>query len=72
MPVGSDVTVPAPVPARTTFRLKRWVENVAVTLVSLARVIVQVPVPVQPPPVQLAKLEPGPAIGVRMIAVPEG
>src|SRR5438309_3904822 len=52
IPAGALVAVPLPVPAVLTVRWKVGTVNVAVTVVDALRVTVQVPVPVQPPPLQ--------------------
>jgi hypothetical protein len=65
MPAGFDVTVPLPLPARVTTRLRSranaaWIDRSSVT------VVVHVPAPVQPPPVQPTKVDPtaGAAVSV--------
>ena len=72
MPAGTDVTVPDPVPAFETARLSRWILKVPTTLVALFMVTTHTPVPVHPPPDQLAKVEPVPAVGVRVTSWPAG
>src|SRR5438034_679532 len=52
IPTGELVTVPLPVPALLTVRATVGRAKVAVTVVAAPRVMVQVPVPEQPPPVQ--------------------
>src|SRR5207253_964531 len=56
IPAGALVTVPLPVPARVTVRVKVCSVKVAVTVVAAESVTTQVPVPEQPPPLQLVKL----------------
>src|SRR5882724_1839497 len=56
MPAGKLVTVPLPVPALLT--------------VSVKDCKVQVPVPVQPPPLQPLKMDPAAGAAVKVIAVP--
>jgi hypothetical protein len=46
--------------------------NVAVTEVAALIVMVHVPVPVQPPPLQPVKVEPAPGVAVSVTAVPLG
>jgi len=71
MPVGDDVTVPAPVPAFVTVAAKLLTEplNVAVTLRAAVSDVVQVPVPVQAP-LQPANVEPLAAAAVSVTDVP--
>jgi len=57
MPAGELVTVPLPVPALLTVRVKVCGVKVAVTVVAPETVTVQAPVPVHPPPLQPAKVE---------------
>src|SRR5207253_2969690 len=52
MPAGALVTVPLPVPAGVTVRMKVCRVKVAVTVVAAERVTVQAPVPEQLPPLQ--------------------
>ncbi|HSR97548.1 MAG TPA: hypothetical protein VLM79_10880 [Kofleriaceae bacterium] len=65
MPAGLDVTVPLPKRSdlRMTVRV-RTSSNVAFTVVAALIVVVQVPVPLQPPPDQPVKVEPGDALAV--------
>src|SRR6266403_296346 len=58
MPAGALVTVPLPAPVLLTVSAKLWSASVAVTDVAALIVTVQVPAPVQPPPLQPVKLEP--------------
>jgi hypothetical protein len=70
MPAGSDVTVPAPVPALVTvraFSVPRL--KVAVTDRAALMVTEQVPVPVQAP-LQPVNSEPPPGTAVRVTLVP--
>src|SRR5207302_1138339 len=70
MPAGLLVTVPMPVPALLTVRVKVCRVKVAVTVVAAETVTVQGPVPAQPPPVQPVKVEPTAGAAVRVTAVP--
>jgi len=70
IPAGVLVTVPLPVPALLTVRMKVCGSKVAVTVVAAVRVTVQAPVPVQPPPLQPVKTEPLAGVGVSVTAVP--
>src|SRR5207249_4564618 len=70
IPAGELVTVPLPVPAGVTVRLKVWSAKVAVTVVAALRVTVQVPLPEQPPPLQPLKVEPAAGVVVSVTAVP--
>ena len=70
MPLGLEVTVPVPVPARVTPRANVVaVLNVAVTARACVIDTVQTPVPVHAP-LQPAKLAPLPAAAVRVTEVP--
>ena len=70
MPLGFDVTVPVPVPARVTPRAKvDAVLNVAVAERACVIDTVHVPVPEQAP-LQPAKLAPLPAAAVNVTDVP--
>ena len=64
MPLGLDVTVPVPPPARTTMSVVGVVVKLAVTVVAAAIVTVHGPVPAQPPPDQPANVEPVSAAAV--------
>lgn len=69
-PLGLEVTVPVPVPARDTLSAKVDAElNVAVTLRACVIDTVQVPVP-EHAPLQPAKLEPLVAEAVRVTEAP--
>src|SRR2546428_11284781 len=70
MPAGELVTVPLPVPAGVTVRVKVCSVKVAVTVVAAESVTTQVPVPEQPPPVQPVKVEPAAGVAVSVTAVP--
>ena len=70
MPVGALVTVPLPVPAFVIASVKGCSANVAVTDVAALTVTVQVPVPVQPPPLQPENAEPAAGVAVNVTAVP--
>src|SRR3989441_2703522 len=70
MPAGELVTVPLPVPAGVTVRVKVCGERVAVTVVAGETVTTQVRVPEQPPPVQPVKVEPAAGVAVSVTAVP--
>ena len=70
IPTGALVTVPLPVPAGTTVRVKLCRVKVAVTVVAAESVIVHDPVPEQPPPVQPVKVEPAAAVAVSVTVVP--
>jgi hypothetical protein len=70
MPVGALETVPVPVPALVTASVKGCSVNAAVTEVAALTVTVQVPVPVQPPPLQPVNVEPAAGVAVKVTAVP--
>jgi len=70
MPVGALVTVPVPAPALVMASVKGCRANVAVTDWAALIVTVQVPVPVQPPPLQPLKVEPVAGVAVKVTAVP--
>ena len=70
MPVGLLLTVPEPAPDLLNVSVKDCSVNVAVTVVSALSATVQVPVPVQPPPLQPVKVEPAAGVAVRVTAVP--
>src|SRR5207249_2757507 len=67
---GALVTVPLPVPAGVTVRVKLCRVKVAVTVVAAERVTVQAPVPEQLPPLQPVKVEPAAGVAVSVTAVP--
>src|SRR3989442_1646644 len=64
IPTGVLVTVPSPVPALLTARVKVWRSKVAVTVVAALRVTVHAPVPVQPPPLQPVNVESAAGVAV--------
>src|SRR6267142_1996575 len=70
IPAGVLVMVPLPVPVLLTVSAKLWSANVAVTDVAALIVTVQVPVPVQPPPLQPVKVDPAAGVAVSVTAVP--
>ena len=70
MPAGLDVTVPVPVPFFATVSGYWLSVKVAVTICAELSVIVQTPVPVQPPPDQPANVEPTVATAVSVTIVP--
>src|SRR5262247_2410708 len=70
MPAGALVMVPLPAPVLLTVSAKPCSAKVAVTDCAALTVTVQVPVPVQPPPLQPVKLEPAAGAAVRVTAVP--
>src|SRR5712664_3307027 len=70
MPAGALVIVPVPAPALLTVSVKDCWAKVAVTEVAALIVTVQVPVPVQLPPLQPLKVEPAAGAAVRVTAVP--
>src|SRR5439155_11958732 len=57
IPAGALVTVPVPAPVLLTVSEKLCSAKVAVTVVAAPSVTEQVPVPVQPPPLQPVKVE---------------
>ena len=65
------VMVPEPEPGLLTVRMYDGTLNVAVTVVFPLRVMVQVPVPEQPPPDQPVKVEPGAMVAVKVTTEPE-
>jgi hypothetical protein len=70
MPAGVLVTVPLPVPDLVTVSAKDGKMNVAVTEVAALTATVQVPAPVQPPPLQPVNVEPAEGAAVKVITVP--
>ena len=70
MPAGAEVMVPLPVPALIVVSRKRCGPNVPVTVRLFDSVTVHGPVPVQPPPLQLVKLDTPSGTGVSTTAVP--
>jgi len=69
MPLGDEVTVPAPVPALVTFSAWVVVAKVAVTFRSAVMVTVQAPVPLQAPP-QPVKVDPAGGVAARPTVAP--
>jgi hypothetical protein len=70
IPAGELVIVPEPAPDLVTVRAKDCCMKVAVTVVAEFTVVVQVPAPEQPPPLQLEKTDPAAGVAVRVTAVP--
>src|SRR5262245_65687593 len=70
MPAGALVTVPLPAPALLTVRAKLGTSKVAVTVVAADSITLQVPVPVQPPPLHPVKVEPVASEAVNVTTVP--
>src|SRR6267143_1963322 len=65
-PVGALVTVPLPAPDFITVSVKGCSAKVAVTAWAALIVTLQVPVPVQPPPLQPVKVEPAAGAAVKV------
>src|SRR5215831_3319694 len=70
IPAGALVTVPDPVPALLSVSVKGCSVKVAVTDCAALMVVVQVPVPVHPPPLQPENVEPAAGVAVKVTAVP--
>jgi hypothetical protein len=70
MPAGIEVTLPPPVPPRTTDKVNAFWLKVACTVVSASIVTVQVAVPLQPPPVQPTNCQPAAGDAVSVTGVP--
>src|SRR5947209_11502856 len=70
IPACELVTVPLPAPDLVTVRAKDDWMKVAVTEVAAFIVTLQVPVPVQPPPLQPVNVEPAAGAAVRVTTVP--
>jgi hypothetical protein len=70
MPAGALVTVPLPVPEFVTLSANDDCTKLAVTAWAALIVTVHVPVPVQPPPLQPANVEPAAGVAVNVTAVP--
>src|SRR5215471_16599775 len=71
MLAGELVMVPLPVPPLLTVSAKGACVKVAVTEAAAFMVTTQVPLPVQPPPLQPAKVDPAAGAAVRVTMVPE-
>src|SRR5207245_8647568 len=67
---GELVTVPLPVPAGVTVRVKVCSVKVAVTVVAAETVTTHDPVPEHPPPLQPVKVEPAAGAAVSVTTVP--
>ena len=65
-----DVTVPLPVPASPTLRVKRWALKVAVTDRTAFMVTVQLGPETVSQPLQPAKVEPLAGVALRVTVVP--
>src|SRR5215204_3312318 len=73
MPGGELVTVPVPLPAGLTLsRNLGFSVNSAVTSLASVIVTLQLPVPEQPLPDQPEKVEPAPAVALRVTSRPAG
>jgi hypothetical protein len=70
IPAGADVTVPTPVPAFVTASAYVFSVNVAVTEFAPVIATVQVPVPLQPPPLQPVNVVPVAGAAVSVTVVP--
>jgi hypothetical protein len=70
MPLGVEVTRPVPFPVGLTVSVKPFFANAASIEVSLLTTTTQVPVPLQPPPVQAVKSEAASAVAVSVTEVP--
>jgi hypothetical protein len=68
IPAGLLVTVPLPV--KPTVNRKVCAAKVAVTVVAAVMLVVHVPVPLQPPPLQPWNTFPAAALAVSVTAVP--
>src|SRR5215470_14553260 len=71
MPAGELVTVPLPVPLLFTLSAKDACMKVAVTEAAAFKVTTQVPVPVQPPPLQPVKVDPAAGAALSVMTVPD-
>src|SRR6267143_1378643 len=69
-PVGALVMVPVPAPVFVTVSVKDCSAKVAVTACAALIVTLQVPVPVQPPPLQPVKVEPAAGAAVKVTEAP--
>ncbi len=72
MPVGVEVTEPAPRPALLTVSVYWRSVKVAVTSVAPLTTTTQVPVPEQPPPLQPANVESAAGVAVSVTEVAGG
>jgi hypothetical protein len=70
MPDGSEITPPPPLPVLMTPSVYWLIVNAAVTSVAEVIVTVHAPVPLQPPPVHPANVDPVAAVAVSVTAVP--
>ena len=70
IPAGALLTVPLPFPDCVTVSAKDDCTKVAVTDMAALIVTLQVPVPVQPPPLQPENVEPAAGVPVSVTAVP--
>jgi hypothetical protein len=70
MPLGFDVTVPLPVPARLMVSVFWASTKLAVTVVAAVIVTTQVPVPVQLPPDHPVNSDPDAGLAVNVTLVP--
>ena len=70
IPAGLEVTEPVPVPLLVTVKAQLTSVKVAVTDCAAFMVTVQVPVPLQPPPLQPVKVEPPEGVAVSVTLVP--
>jgi len=70
-PAGELVTVPLPVPPLLTVSAKGACMKVAVTEAAAFMVTTQVPEPVQPPPLQPAKVDPADGVALSVTTVPD-
>jgi hypothetical protein len=72
IPEGELVTVPDPLPERFTVSVLAVDElNVAVIPTAALRVTLQLPVPLQPPPLHPAKVDPDAGLAVNVTRVPD-
>jgi hypothetical protein len=72
IPAGLEVTAPVPPPVRLTVNGKVIRSKRALIVVSAVRVMLQFPVPAQPPPVQPPNNDPLSGVDVKVMAVPVG
>ena len=71
MPAGDDVTVPLPAPAFVTVTAYWLRVNVAETVIAAVTLTVHVPVPLHPPPVHPANVEPVAAAALNVTVEPK-